>query len=200
MQASSTGHGTAVKSAPPLQQPIRSKVGGIAKQSISSSSKHPNAGRVKEAPKTVPKIKRIPPPTWTDLDISLSLAEAEQRIHIREFTLRFASVIEISRAHLDELEEMKPYRSGEESELVPWVSEGCVKSLTVGLLNLLDVEGEDKKVPLALCSSDTRRFTSNFIIEIKFCYQVHQGKWLQSQQDLVRVEHPPWTFDVPSRS
>lgn len=183
-----------------MQPPIRSKVGGVAKQSVSSSSKHPNAVRVEEAPKKIPKTKRVPPPTWTDLDISLSLAEAEQRIHIREFTLRFSSVIGISQAHLDELEEIKSYRNGEENELVPWVSEGCVKSLIVGLLNLLDDEGEDKKVRTTLCSPDTCRFTSNFIIEIKFCYQVRQGKWLQSQQDLVCVKHPPRIFDVLSSS
>lgn len=81
-----------------------------------------------------------------DLDVSLSLAEVEQRIHIREFALRFSSVIDISRVHLDELEEIRSYRSDEESELVPWISEGCVKSLTLGLLNMLDVEGEDAKV------------------------------------------------------
>ncbi|KAL4073950.1 hypothetical protein J3A83DRAFT_2646412 [Scleroderma citrinum] len=126
-------------SAPPL---ARSNVGGSAKRTVSLSS----GVRVQERPKTVPAKKRIPLPTWTELDVPLSLAEAEERILIREFALRFSSIIDISQTHLDELEEIKSSRGNAEDELVPWVSEACAKSLILGLLRLLDVEGEDKKI------------------------------------------------------
>ncbi|KAF9241536.1 hypothetical protein BU15DRAFT_44816 [Melanogaster broomeanus] len=86
-----------------------------------------------------------PKPIWTSVDTALSLSEAEERINIREFSLRFSSVMELSRTHLDELEELRPSRTrnieDEDDGLVPWVSEACAKSLILGLLSLLDASG-----------------------------------------------------------
>ncbi|KAH7888731.1 hypothetical protein F5I97DRAFT_1803661 [Phlebopus sp. FC_14] len=94
-------------------------------------------------------LQSLPKVTWTPVNLSLSLREAEERIHIREFSLRFASVLDISRTHQEELEELKPSRTRNAEEdddaLVPWVSETCVKSLILGLLSLFDVRGDNEK-------------------------------------------------------
>lgn len=124
---------------------VKSKEHAKVKRTVSSSMKHTN-GHAASYVKAKPKAKAVPKPVWTDLGTSLSLDEAEQRIHIRGFILRFSSIIEMSRAHLDELEEIRSYRIAEE-ELSPWISESCLKSLVLSLLGLLD-EGEYGKVCL----------------------------------------------------
>ncbi|KIK90793.1 hypothetical protein PAXRUDRAFT_151092 [Paxillus rubicundulus Ve08.2h10] len=98
---------------------------------------------------TLPKPKPVPKPVWTIVNTPLSLIEAEERISIREFTLRFSSIMELSRTHLDELEELRPSQNrnvdDEDEDLVPWVSEACVKSLILSLLSLLDASGDREK-------------------------------------------------------
>ncbi|KIJ18760.1 hypothetical protein PAXINDRAFT_179413 [Paxillus involutus ATCC 200175] len=99
--------------------------------------------------KALPKLKPVAKPVWTIVDTALSLIEAEERISIREFALRFSSIMELSRTHLDELEELRSLRTrnvdDEDEDLVPWVSEACVKSLILGLLSLLDANGDREK-------------------------------------------------------
>ncbi|KAH7921406.1 hypothetical protein BV22DRAFT_1122186 [Leucogyrophana mollusca] len=99
-----------------------------------------------EAP---PKVKPVPKPTWSCIDIPLSLSEVEERIHIREFALRFGSLLDIPRPQLEELEEIRGSRGrgseDDDDDLVPWVSEPCVKSLILGLLQVLDVDREAEK-------------------------------------------------------
>jgi hypothetical protein len=89
---------------------------------------------------------------WNELRTNLSLSEAEARIQIREFALRFAPVMGtvIAKTHLEELEDIggRGRDSGDEDEITPWVSEACVKSIVLGLLGLLanDEEGDLEKV------------------------------------------------------
>ncbi|KAJ3570011.1 hypothetical protein NP233_g4683 [Leucocoprinus birnbaumii] len=90
-----------------------------------------------------PKSKPLPVVKWTSIPVKLSLEEAEARFHIREFVLRFADLFDPSlpKANLEELEEIGGGRHQgreEDDEMVSWVSEFCVKSIIVGLLNLLE--------------------------------------------------------------
>ncbi|KAJ8587446.1 hypothetical protein M405DRAFT_934681 [Rhizopogon salebrosus TDB-379] len=95
------------------------------------------------APAPLPTPKPLPKALWTPIRTHLSLHGAEARIHIREFALRF---LPLSRAHLDELEIISRSHRGydededEDGDLEPWVSEGCLKSLLIALLGMLEVD------------------------------------------------------------
>jgi hypothetical protein len=132
---------------------LSAPVKGGARQAAQSSK---SATKAKPAPKAKakapPKPKLLAKPVWTPVGTALSLTEAEERINIREFALRFSSVLELSRTHLDELDEIRFSRTrnleDEDDDLVPWVSEACVKSLLLGLLNMLAAKGDREKVGL----------------------------------------------------
>lgn len=95
------------------------------------------------APAPLPTPKPLPKALWTPIRTHLSLHGAEARIHIREFALRF---LPLSRAHLDELEIISRSHRGydededEDGDLEPWVSEGCLKSLLIALLGMIEVD------------------------------------------------------------
>ncbi|EGO25642.1 hypothetical protein SERLADRAFT_448603 [Serpula lacrymans var. lacrymans S7.9] len=114
-------------------------------------SKDPAAARKTETkkPRAAPRPKLLPKPVWTGVPISLSLSDAEDRFHIREFVLRFASALGVSRTHVEELEEIQGFRGrgseDDDDDLVAWVSEPCVKSIILGLLGMLDLDGEAAK-------------------------------------------------------
>lgn len=90
------------------------------------------------------KAPAKPPPIvrWTRLPVNLDRHEAEARIQIREFTLRFARIMEpaIAKPQLEELEEIagKGKDCNENDGVTGWVSEACVKSILLGLLGLID--------------------------------------------------------------
>lgn len=100
--------------------------------------------------KPAPSPKPVPKPLWTRVPTVLDRTNAEARIHIREFALRFSSLLNLAKGHLDELEEIsgETVADEEEVELVGWVSEACVKALILGLLSVLadgcDSEGISK--------------------------------------------------------
>ncbi|KAG0707345.1 hypothetical protein DFH29DRAFT_896967 [Suillus ampliporus] len=121
-----------VKSAP---QPATS----ATSQSKSEPTKKPAHISTPAAPKPLPKA------LWTPVRTHLSLHGAEARIYIREFALRF---LPLSRAHHDELECLSRSRLGfdddedEDGDLEPWVSEGCVKSLLIALLGMIEIDAK----------------------------------------------------------
>lgn len=128
------------------------------------SFKSETESKAKLAPKAkvkaVPKPKLLAKPIWTRVGTTLSRTEAEERINIREFALRFSSVLELSRTHLDELDEIRSSRTrnleDEDDDLVPWVSEACLKSFLLGLLNMVDAKGDREKVgPTFRCGNMT---------------------------------------------
>ena len=99
-------------------------------------------------PKMIPKP--LPPPAWKYLPTLLTLPDAEARIQIREFVLRFRPLIDISKANLEELDciaGVKPRVHDDEDddegrEMVGWVSEPCVKSVVLGILGILGDESD----------------------------------------------------------
>jgi len=139
----------------------------LSSKSIASTTSAPAGPTpVAEQPKpkqAKPRYKPKPYPHWRALRTRLPLASVEDRIHIREFALRFStttrgtdgnerSVLKIPRVTLDELECVAGKKGGtdtgkrargdaedepDEGELAPWVSEGCVKSLVLALLSML---------------------------------------------------------------
>jgi hypothetical protein len=136
-------------------------------------------------PKPKAKSKTLPTLKWSKvpLDGSFPLAEAESRMHIREFVLRFASIMDsksLSRKILEELEEIvgddsksrgRGWDSDDEDddeEVVGWVSEMCAKGVVMGLLGLIhsDEEGPtERKVCHLLWSvylNDADRFCALF--------------------------------------
>ncbi|KAH9985808.1 hypothetical protein BJV74DRAFT_846358 [Russula compacta] len=99
---------------------------------------------VNRKPKPLPKV------LWTPVPVppSFTLDRALPRIAIREFVLRFGKLLDMSRAHLEELEEIGGRRSREidddedESEQdidveMGWVGETCLRAIFLGLLSLL---------------------------------------------------------------
>ena len=87
--------------------------------------------------------KPLPLPTWKSLHIELSLASAEARIQIREFVIRFVSLMRgISNNHVEELgiivgKNRDKGDSDEDGVEEEWVSEVCVKAVLLGLLELI---------------------------------------------------------------
>ena len=71
--------------------------------------------------------------------------QAEERIFIREFALRFGHVMEpiISKSSLEELEFIGgKTKNNDNDEMLAWVSEPCLKGLVLGLLGLLAKDHE----------------------------------------------------------
>lgn len=92
-------------------------------------------------PQSLPKLK------WTEISTNLNLNDAKSRLEIREFILRFASVMEpsIPRTQLAELDDLGC--DPDDNEMAPWVSDACVKSMILGLLGMLaTLEGDMQKV------------------------------------------------------
>ncbi|TBU61621.1 hypothetical protein BD310DRAFT_920405 [Dichomitus squalens] len=103
---------------------------------------------VKEKP--APPPKPLPKPVWSQLSTTLTFDSAVERMHIREFLLRFAHLTDIARSHLEELEELAgpdPYldKAGDNNEeeesdkpkLVGWISDAALRAILIGLLTLL---------------------------------------------------------------
>ncbi|PIL35898.1 hypothetical protein GSI_01558 [Ganoderma sinense ZZ0214-1] len=106
--------------------------------------------------KPTPPPKPIPKPLWSLVSTPLTFDGAVERMHIREFLLRFAHLADIARSHLEELEELAasdPYLEAadndEESDapqLVGWISEAALRAILIGVLTLLSndaAESED---------------------------------------------------------
>ncbi|OSD07103.1 hypothetical protein PYCCODRAFT_1456638, partial [Trametes coccinea BRFM310] len=117
--------------------------------SIEQEKTKRRAGR----PKREIVSKPVPKPVWTPLPTPLSYEGARERIHIREFLLRFSHLTEIARGHLEELEEVGSSTFGdsrvEEEEsrstkasVTTWISESALKGILVGLLTLLSKDPE----------------------------------------------------------
>jgi hypothetical protein len=95
-------------------------------------------------PKPLPKVLWTPVPVPPSFTLDLALP----RIAIREFALRFGKLLDMSRTHLEELEEIGGRRSREVDDdddgldqdidvEMGWVGETCLRALLLGLLSLL---------------------------------------------------------------
>ena len=124
--------------------------------------KAPNPVSNTTAPKPRPPIVRKPKPLpkvlWTPVPVppSFTLNRALPRIAIREFAIRFGELLDISRTHLEELEEIGGRRSHDLEDdddidvEMGWVGETCLRAILLGILNLLlnnqpESDGEKKK-------------------------------------------------------
>ncbi|PPQ84593.1 hypothetical protein CVT25_015796 [Psilocybe cyanescens] len=119
-------------------------IGNIPKQKEPSSSKTVKKskadltfGKSKEVSK--PTLKPLPALKWTPIPVKLTQVEADERIFIREFILRFSDSLDpiIAKTHLDELERIGGSLRTHDDDTVDWVSEVCVKAMITGLLGLL---------------------------------------------------------------
>ncbi|KAJ3984732.1 hypothetical protein F5890DRAFT_1410961 [Lentinula detonsa] len=107
-----------------------------------------NFGNAAAVKKNAPKL------TWLPVPTQLKLKDAEDRIFIREFVLRFSNMqgMSITKAQLEELEFIggtldSTDDGDEEDACVNWVSEACVKSLVLSLIGCLAAE-EDSSATL----------------------------------------------------
>ncbi|KIK67136.1 hypothetical protein GYMLUDRAFT_37176 [Collybiopsis luxurians FD-317 M1] len=99
----------------------------------------------------------LPNVTWSEVPIQFSLKEAEDRIFIREFIMRFSNLrgMSIPKAQLEELDfiggfhEPNDAAEDERGEYPDWVSEVCVKSLVLSLIGVLAAE-EDSSATLVM--------------------------------------------------
>ncbi|KAK0225847.1 hypothetical protein IW262DRAFT_715074 [Armillaria fumosa] len=137
-----------------------------ALSSVNNNSKEPPSTKIYTT--TVKKTKKrvMPHVTWTSLKSNLSAADAEARIFIREFVLRFAQAMgsSISKAHLEEMALIGGKgRASDDDASVEWVSEPAVKSILLWLLGLLSSEEGDGSVEklIKVCSKDIRGSSAN---------------------------------------
>ncbi|KAG7446349.1 uncharacterized protein BT62DRAFT_931799 [Guyanagaster necrorhizus] len=117
---------------------------------------------------TVKKTKKRVTPSlaWTSIKSNLSAVDAEARIFIREFVLRFAQSTGsgISKAHLEEMAHIGGSGcASEDDELVEWISEPAVKSILLWLLGLLSSEECDGAIVklIKVCYKDIRGSGAN---------------------------------------
>ncbi|KAI1795662.1 hypothetical protein LXA43DRAFT_1167161 [Ganoderma leucocontextum] len=107
--------------------------------------------------KPTPPPKPIPKPLWSLISTPLTFDGAIERMHIREFLLRFAHLADIARSHLEELEELAtsdPYLEAAEDtdesdtpRLVGWISDTALRAILIGIVTLLsnDASGADER-------------------------------------------------------
>ncbi|KAI0339785.1 hypothetical protein BDW22DRAFT_1399341 [Trametopsis cervina] len=124
----------------------KSKVDKSSKVSKSGAANGKASSSKLAKPKVKPP-KPLPKPIWTRIATDLTLTDAETRIHIREFVVRFSSVLQINHSQLEELEEISGDNLGETShwddsqtgdaEIISWVTDLCARSVIQGLLEVL---------------------------------------------------------------
>ncbi|TEB38255.1 hypothetical protein FA13DRAFT_1725894 [Coprinellus micaceus] len=95
-----------------------------------------------------PKPKVLPAVKWTRLAPALSQDDVEERMHIREFALRFNHLSEagLLKPQLEELEQINGKYAGHEGQdPSAWVSDVCAKAVVPMLLGIL------AKDPASVC-------------------------------------------------
>jgi hypothetical protein len=95
-----------------------------------------------------PKPKVLPAVKWTRLAPALSQDDVEERMHIREFALRFNHLSEagLLKPQLEELEQINGKYAGHEGQdPSAWVSDVCAKAVVLMLLGIL------AKDPASVC-------------------------------------------------
>ncbi|PBK91410.1 hypothetical protein ARMGADRAFT_994204 [Armillaria gallica] len=137
-----------------------------AVSSVNNDSKGPTSTKVHTTTVKKTKKKSMPNVAWTSLKSNLSAADAEARIFIREFVLRFAQSMgsAISKAHLEEMALIGGRgRASDDDELVEWVSEPAIKSILLWLLGLLSSKEGDGSIEklIKVCSKDIRGSGAN---------------------------------------
>ncbi|KAJ6475319.1 hypothetical protein C8R47DRAFT_1143038 [Mycena vitilis] len=108
--------------------------------------------KAKRAPRQKAKLSGpLPTLKWTKLPTNLCVDEAEARFHIREFVLRFFHKA-LPKAHLEELEVVggNGRNRHDQEEIVPWVSEACLKSIILAFLNVLVEEETNATIKKAI--------------------------------------------------
>lgn len=111
------------------------------------------------------KLGHVPRVHWNRIPVpsSFTLEHGLQRVHIHDFALRFASLLDLPRAHLDELADVGGRRGtcdhdideGEDASVViGWVTEACVRALLSGLLSLVG-DSDEFKAPRKIHSALT---------------------------------------------
>lgn len=127
-----------LKVASQVGRKLKSKAGSAsAPKKAVTARKEPTVNKGPAVKKHRP-LKPLPPIEWTSIAANLNLEQAEMRFQIREFTLRFACIVEptISKTHLEELDNICSSSRGSE-DMVGWVSETCVQAILLGVLYLL---------------------------------------------------------------
>ncbi|KAJ8696420.1 hypothetical protein PTI98_006292 [Pleurotus ostreatus] len=113
---------------------------------VQISSASASASKVEKSSSVVRKPKPKAPPSlkWKAVPTDLNYEQALLRFEIREFVLRFGILFPfpLSKSHMEELNavEGKYGSTGDEEDYEPlhgWVSEGCIKSIILGLLGFL---------------------------------------------------------------
>ncbi|KAJ7132798.1 hypothetical protein C8R43DRAFT_649398 [Mycena crocata] len=96
----------------------------------------------------------LPTLKWTKLRSDLSVKDAEGRFHIREFVLRFFSKA-VPKTHLEELEHINGNGRTryDDDEIIPWVSEACLKSVILAFLAVLAEEEANETIKKAILMS-----------------------------------------------
>ena len=116
--------------------------------SISTPNKSLKVEVVIETKRPIPKAKMpkpLPSPKWTPVPTSMTQTEADDRIFIREFVLRFSDLLDpaIAKTYSEELEFISGRTLKQDEELDTWVSEACIRAIFLGLLGLLSKNLED---------------------------------------------------------
>ncbi|GLB37681.1 hypothetical protein LshimejAT787_0407320 [Lyophyllum shimeji] len=160
---------------------------------------------------TVPKKQPLPTLKWTAVPTMLDTEDAKARFQIREFVLRFASVMEptVPKTQFAELEDVGCHARGQsdDAEMAPWVSEACVRSIILGLLGMLaDKDGGSIEKPVASAIREIRATGSNlnkiwFIVsKMRDAINAHTASTSQSTTELETVLSIPDPLPPPANA
>jgi len=115
--------------------------------------------KAKEREVVKPKpLRPLPALKWKQVPVRLTQKQADERILIREFLLRFSDLLDppVAKIHLEELEFIggRSRRGDEDEDANAWISEMCVKSILTGVLGLLakDYDTHVAKVRAYTCN------------------------------------------------
>jgi hypothetical protein len=165
-----------------------------AQERASASSNQPRP-RAKKAPP--PKPIQAPVVRWTPLPVpaAFTYEQAEARIQIREFCVRFYDDIHLEKTMIEELElvdgdaiEEDAINNDDGAVSVTWVGEECVRELMAHLLDVMATDEDD--LPRRRV-----KFSFRLYVPSSHASPAHHGRgeghslqWRQPGRHVVRAE------------
>ncbi|KAF8495866.1 hypothetical protein JB92DRAFT_2992147 [Gautieria morchelliformis] len=137
---------------------------------------------------TKKKLKSVPEPVWVPIPEMRSKDQVEDRIHLREFVLRFNPILNIGIRNLEELDDFTS------------LHDPSTKAILLSLLDLLAIEDNTQKKGIQEKAKMIRGLGLNWAKIVPVLYSLRdsmpQGHSLSTLPDL----NPPSTSSEPSRN
>ncbi|KAJ3518103.1 hypothetical protein NMY22_g13821 [Coprinellus aureogranulatus] len=182
--------GSQTSSAKETSSASKKKQGEKKSPKTQSAPPQPKKRAKKPKPKVLPAVK------WTRVAPALSRDDVEERMHIREFALRFNYLSEagLLKPQLEELEQINGKYSGNEGQdPSSWVSDVCVKAVVLMLLGILS---KDPSSPYAEASQTAVRELRNGGFALTKVWATLE-EWQESIASTYPDDEEPFAIEEP---